>query len=669
MSNEKQELQAIQVYNTLETARGECWKHNVATEFPVKSISSKNGELEVLVGAPHDGYTIQSTLLNYKLNGESHIISEEKVIVADLYFDNGLASGPCTLFDKSGLLFFRGNLENGYRQGMGTEYDENERVIFEGFFENGLKKPIIRMEEKKGYWKEYDEKGNLVSISQRDEYGRMEGICYFYDNEKKISRISEWKEGKEIATNGYCEIFDDIQRIWYKGYFENGCRQGRGAEYDENGKMIFAGFFEKGKKKTNICKMKKKKGYWEEYDEEKHLVNRSQRDEYGRMKGICYLYNGAGEISRVSEWKEGKEICLHKQFTNDYMTELKSGLNRYIGGYKKSFKSDYAYEGEGKLYDNDGKSAIYKGHFCNGKRHGLGISYRRGKISYNGKWIIGMPSCVFIIIYILLVLILASAFVLNMFYAMILLGILLFFIVLKRIFAKQTGNWLNSIDFTCLGEIIYTTQKNKGKKEGGCLSLAHHLYAIVLTLVVILFCFAAVYHFFFMPCDGYILQWSYYAKWNRCNGVRSFNPNMKSKLRSIRIGDKCFRSLQTFRIEGYNRLKTINIGKNSFTQNENSYGNDESKSFHILNCDSLESIEIGEFSFSDFAGEFELKNLSRLQSIQIGTTGSWSGNFYRSSFVIRGSDIILNIEMIRSSKSTIHYFRLRCISLFLIHNN
>ena len=115
--------------------------------------------------------------------------------------------------------------------------------------------------------------------------------------------------------------------------------------------------------------------------------------------------------------------------------------------------------------------------------------------------------------------------------------------------------------------------------------------------------------------------------------------------------------MQTFKIDGLNRLKTIKIGNNSFTQKKNSYGNDKSKSFHILNCESLESIQIGEYSFSDFGGEFELKNLPQLQSIQIGTIGSGSCNFYGSSFVIRGIEMILNIVMIRSSKSTIHYIR------------
>ena len=126
-------------------------------------------------------------------------------------------------------------------------------------------------------------------------------------------------------------------------------------------------------------------------------------------------------------------------------------------------------------------------------------------------------------------------------------------------------------------------------------------------------------------------------------------------LESIEIGNNCFKSVQTFKIDGLNRLKTIKIGINLFTQKRYWYGNDSSKSFHILNCESLESIEIGKYSFSDFGGEFELKNLPQLQSIQIGTFGSFSCNFWCSSFVIRGIEMILNIVMIRSSKSTIHY--------------
>ena len=136
-----------------------------------------------------------------------------------------------------------------------------------------------------------------------------------------------------------------------------------------------------------------------------------------------------------------------------------------------------------------------------------------------------------------------------------------------------------------------------------------------------------------------------------CNDIdyTIFDFSRFTQVESIEIGNDCFGFVKTFQIDGLNRLKTIKIGMNSFTQEKNGYGNDKSKSFHILNCESLESIEIGEYSFSDYAGEFKLKNLPQLQSIQIGSIGSDSYNFFWSSFVIRGIYMILNIVMNRSS--------------------
>ena len=106
-------------------------------------------------------------------------------------------------------------------------------------------------------------------------------------------------------------------------------------------------------------------------------------------------------------------------------------------------------------------------------------------------------------------------------------------------------------------------------------------------------------------------------------------------LRSITIGDNSLCYVSTFKINGLDELRSLVIGYNSFTKNW--YGNDSSRSFSILNCDKLESIEIGCYSFRYYAGGFELKNLPKLSSIKIGEIGSRSYNFYYSSFVIKGT--------------------------------
>ena len=129
-----------------------------------------------------------------------------------------------------------------------------------------------------------------------------------------------------------------------------------------------------------------------------------------------------------------------------------------------------------------------------------------------------------------------------------------------------------------------------------------------------------------------IPNWSFNNELN----MIELNLNRFLNLESIEIGDDCFGSVQTFKIDGLNRLKTIKIGNNSFTQYKNGCGDDSSKSFHILNCESLKVIEIGQYSFADFGGKFELRNLDNLESIKIGKIGNASMNFLYSSFIIRG---------------------------------
>ena len=92
--------------------------------------------------------------------------------------------------------------------------------------------------------------------------------------------------------------------------------------------------------------------------------------------------------------------------------------------------------------------------------------------------------------------------------------------------------------------------------------------------------------------------------------------------------------MKVFLIDGLNHLKSIKIGKNSFTRITNSDEYDQSKSFQIKNCSLLVSIEIGEYSFYDYGGKFELKNLRSLTSLKIGVIGSTSRNFRYSSFSI-----------------------------------
>ena len=491
------ELQTIHVDNASESIRCECWKHNVANQFPIKSINNSNGNLVVEVGSPHEGYIIRTTLLNSKLNGKSYIVSNDNVIIAQLYFENGIASGPCILYDELGLLFYTGYLENGYRQG-------------------------------------------------------------------------------------------------------------RGVEYDEDGNVTIEGFYDKGKKRSNLVQMKKKRGYWEEFDESGNLMNRSQRDEYGRMDGICYVYNSKKEISRISEWKEGEELEILKEFKNNVMIEYTNGIRCYEGGYNNSLRLEYRPNGVGKEYGCDGQTLIYYGHFINGVRYGQGIEYRNMRIYYNGHWINGykawtrwIPPCGLIILLVLYVIVIVVC---------------------------SSGIIRTSLEFMlvliCYCPCIY-----------GLLSIPFSIIRCSL-----FGCCARE-----VPSDNNSKKSQPSSHWDYVNRNVLKYEISQTRNSIIEIEDNRLTQVKEFRVDHSNNLKQIIIGKNLFSQKKNRCTNDESKSFHILNCDLLESIQIGERSFSDFSRGFELKNLPQLQTIQIGAIGSWSCNFNYSSFVIRGIELILNI--------------------------
>ena len=88
----------------------------------------------------------------------------------------------------------------------------------------------------------------------------------------------------------------------------------------------------------------------------------------------------------------------------------------------------------------------------------------------------------------------------------------------------------------------------------------------------------------------------------------------------IAIDSSCFGRVRVFEIDGLGGLESIVVGNSSFDYS--SIDVDASKKrtdgvIRIVNCPKLDSIQIGDWSFSDYHS-FELRNLPRLQSFVIG---------------------------------------------------
>ena len=395
--------------------RGKCWQSDFSVEFPISYVDINIHECQtrVLIGPPHSGYKIITHFKNQRMHGESTLLSDKNVLIATLEFVEGVANGPCKIYDEWGTLFFEGSFVNGYRQGKGKEYDEKGKLVYEGLYERGRK--LVKMTEMEGYWKEYDDSMNLISVCRKDVEGRNNGVCFFFQN-GSIAKISEWHEGREYPFLGYFKLYDELHNRWIDGFYNEGRifnyspmteMEGFWKEYDTNGNLIhiceidgkgnhngicynfvngilrgvchwkegrktpyngyykvyntfqnqwMEGYYENGKR-LNMVRLDEMNGYWKEYDENDNLKSICKKDKYGRYEDICYFYEN-GSITKISEWHEGIEISLSGSCK--VFDEPKKVW--YEGGFRDGLR-----EGKCIEYDTSGKK-IFKGFYKNGNK-------------------------------------------------------------------------------------------------------------------------------------------------------------------------------------------------------------------------------------------------------------------------------------------------------------
>ena len=108
--------------------------------------------------------------------------------------------------------------------------------------------------------------------------------------------------------------------------------------------------------------------------------------------------------------------------------------------------------------------------------------------------------------------------------------------------------------------------------------------------------------------------------------VTSFSMSSLSSIETIDIGNDCFSDVTSdVRLNHFPELISLRIGNSSF------YNEDSpdviTKVFQMYNNSKLLSIEIGEYSFSNYANGFTLMKLPSLQSLIIGSIENESNNF------------------------------------------
>ena len=103
-------------------------------------------------------------------------------------------------------------------------------------------------------------------------------------------------------------------------------------------------------------------------------------------------------------------------------------------------------------------------------------------------------------------------------------------------------------------------------------------------------------------------------------------------LRSVVIGNSCFKNVQVFSIVGLNWLESVSIGEYSFGSNGSIL---EGSEFKIVNCPQLKRLSMGDLSFGRY-NEYELSQLPQLVYISLSYNCNFGYNFPYSNAVFRG---------------------------------
>lgn len=91
---------------------------------------------------------------------------------------------------------------------------------------------------------------------------------------------------------------------------------------------------------------------------------------------------------------------------------------------------------------------------------------------------------------------------------------------------------------------------------------------------------------------------------NSCNeeGLTELRFDGYNGMKNLNIGENSFTHVKTVDISAFDQLETIVIGKNGFTESPNNYGETlDKKEFHVTNCSSLTSLVVDRFAFSEYS--------------------------------------------------------------------
>lgn len=188
---------------------------------------------------------------------------------------------------------------------------------------------------------------------------------------------------KNEMRDGVCLEYDQEGNLLFEGFYVDDKRQGLGKEYSRGVVSKYIRYIDD--KPSVIFIPSNRSGFFEERDPvTNEIVAISFLDDVYARNGLCYLYKDK-VIQSIVQYNHGEAIHCVRSFENGTMTIF--DINNcivYKGQFKDSFDSDYPCDGYGDQFNANG--LVYSGMFSNNQRSGRGKYYLNGIKRYDGLW-------------------------------------------------------------------------------------------------------------------------------------------------------------------------------------------------------------------------------------------------------------------------------------------
>ena len=423
--------------------------------------------------------------------------------------------------------------------------------------------------------------------------GKLNGEYTIYDSNKKnvIAKL----QYKKNQLSGDCQLFESPQIFEKRPYLKD-IANGWGIVY-ENDKETKRYLYKDGKRIIMLEQEKETKFKRETDCQNGQLLSFCEYDDKFNRINTGYMFKD-NKIEKACVFVDGKENRIVKEFHDNNMTEYnENGVVIYKGEYLDNIECEYCRNGKGDEYEDN--CILYSGEWKNNKREGKGKSYNKNVLVYEGEWKNSKP---------------------NGF---------------GKLYDKDgkvlhEGNWDNGTLKEANDVITYSdhgiqkqavkddvrelplkqsaVKKTNDKKSCCCWTI----------VVLILLAIGGVIGYFmwknkiesvsvvtsqkeFDKLSKYSQHISFAKESCNENTFTNLDFSRFIDLQSIEVGDNSLMYVKNVKIDGLSKLEKVNIGQNSFTENRNGYAsNSQDNNFIMKNCDSLKSLSIDRYSFSNY---------------------------------------------------------------------